>query len=1336
MLSLCVMVMLLGMRSFVCAQAHWRKGTATLVDSKTNAPMNGSEIKYSPFKAIITYAKHGETAKIGGLEVNAGNAKPAESDGELKVGAAIQVDIQNYFVYGIDPASNGLAYQIDWVDFQIVSVDKNTAIEKVLYQEKYVGSPAAYGKFKFDSSAERAIVSFPWKVENALNELKVNTRVGVSPRKSPRCVLDFSSLTAVPKTLRYIKEVGADGVATPSYVKNLPAGNISPDGKTLNLWEGTIIGYKVAELKTKNEKPYKPSAATPLTLIANRLPGYRLWLVTRDAKFGEGSFGNKTITYVTPVNGFDIKVERQDGNSATSFKPVASGESVLEGTQIRVTLTAQAGHECKEARELTVGYPKPESVQTDEEESRKFVCRFALADNVSGLIPKSTDRTYKVFYEKDNPGPDCTIEYVKDGAQTGPEVANGGSIPCGQDLFVKFRVPAGKSITKAKAIATDGSSIDLLVVDPSDNVYKIPAAEMRNIIRIQCETGTIKHKVRYEQPKFGTLKVTSEGNPVTSGITEIDGGRKVKVSVEDLRGDVVPSAITLVFESGPQQSHENTKSFEFSINQNVKGIDVTFIPYTVINKATEELAMALEAGYVVDENVADKGTGPGEEIISGKDRVLAGTKIKLVRKGASFPEDTFIKIEGGDPSLISADDPWAEGVVKILGNATITFEKGKTYHEVKFDAPAEGAFQLRSVGSTHVKKPAKETLEDDKEILSTWRVVDGARLKVVETGAPAGKKLLHYEVTINGKVRELSSGQEFTLNGPITSIVPKYVKACKVIYQPSGAGYSAIEVKDTQGTVIANGDLVRENTQIIVKVTPQGDHYCKEVTFNGVAKPYNKSNGVEHNVQNDVTIVPVMEELHYFSLQWEKIDGVDMEVRFDNMMGEMVPPGKKFEQLEQGRRVYVKASKEDHYLAGLRVNDDKDPYQLEDWGQWYSFALNTDITAITPVMKPFKKPGTGELLVDYSYEHAEVRVQRVVGGNRVSVPHRSLVPENEDLYITVRNIEGGYRFTCITVNQKIAHVNDQSEYKVKAVDGTLGKKVCKIGVKIDKPSNVPPRYMLVRKAEHGALKVTCTLRNGKKIDEQLTVGKPFFTVSGDEFSATLEPDEGYELGTSVFDGNDVKRKADGSLEFSSTAEQKSLLLLWAAFKATTPKSKLTWEVNGEGSVEVRDEEGNPLKSGVSLPKYAKVTVNVSVDDKHYIERFIVNNVPAGSADDFKSGKFSKRIEMDADKAMQIVFSQKLDPNPPKPSEPSTEVATDLLAGVQAFPQPMQDRLTIRHAESAVRYWLLDLMGRPLQAGQLSGAGEQVLDVVHLGPGVYLLVLEDVAGNRRTIRVVK
>jgi len=569
-------------------------------------------------------------------------------------------------------------------------------------------------------------------------------------------------------------------------------------------------------------------------------------------------------------------------------------------------------------------------------------------------------------------------------------------------------------------------------------------------------------------------------------------------------------------------------------------------------------------------------------------------------------------------------------------------------------------------------------------------VGEGARLKVVETGAPAGKKLLHYEVTISGKVRELTSGQEFTLNGPVTSIVPKYVKACKVIYQPSGAGYSAIEVKDTQGNAIANGDLVRENTQIIVKVTPQGDHYCKEVTFNGVAKPYNKSNGVEHNVQNDVTIVPVMEELHYFSLQWEKIDGVDMEVRFDNMMGEMVPPGKKFEQLEQGRRVYVKASKEDHYLAGLRVNDDKDPYQLEDWGQWYSFALNTNITAITPVMKPFKKPEAGELLVDYSYEHAEVRVQRVVGGNRVPVPHRSLVPENEDLYITVRNIEGGYRFTCITVNQKIAHVNDQSEYKVKAVDGTLGKKVCKIGVKIDKPSNVPPRYMLVRKAEHGALKVTCTLRNGKKIDEQLTVGKPFFTVSGDEFSATLEPDEGYELGTSVFDGNDVKRNADGSLEFSSTAEQKSLLLLWAAFKATTPKSKLTWEVNGEGSVEVRDEEGNPLKSGVSLPKYAKVTVNVSVDDKHYIERFIVNNVPAGSADDFKSGKFSKRIVMDADKAMQIVFSQKLDPNPPKPSEPSTEVATDLLA--EDF-TPFHKALYTYHRKG------LDIMSQDAQKGK-------------------------------------
>ncbi|MEM9935253.1 MAG: S8 family peptidase [Bacteroidota bacterium] len=83
---------------------------------------------------------------------------------------------------------------------------------------------------------------------------------------------------------------------------------------------------------------------------------------------------------------------------------------------------------------------------------------------------------------------------------------------------------------------------------------------------------------------------------------------------------------------------------------------------------------------------------------------------------------------------------------------------------------------------------------------------------------------------------------------------------------------------------------------------------------------------------------------------------------------------------------------------------------------------------------------------------------------------------------------------------------------------------------------------------------------------------------------------------------------------------------------------------------------------------------------------------------------------------------------------STSLSPDLSEGVEVYPNPVKEILTIENVDRGSRYTLLSFMGMQLREGSLA-QGENQLDVADLPAGVYVLLIDTGIGQK-SLRIIK
>ncbi len=157
---------------------------------------------------------------------------------------------------------------------------------------------------------------------------------------------------------------------------------------------------------------------------------------------------------------------------------------------------------------------------------------------------------------------------------------------------------------------------------------------------------------------------------------------------------------------------------------------------------------------------------------------------------------------------------------------------------------------------------------------------------------------------------------------------------------------------------------------------------------------------------------------------------------------------------------------------------------------------------------------------------------------------------------------------------------------------------------------------------------------------------------------------------------------------------------------------LTVTIEGEGSVKVNEEAYTDV---ITVEQGTEMTLEAIADEGWEFD---------GWSGDLVSENAGETITMDSDKAITAVFT-------------FVSAIEPVTAGeILIYPNPFDDHIIVENARFAERIYISNLTGQTVMVVRLTGNEREVLRTESLARGVYLLIIENADGERKTIRMIK
>lgn len=215
---------------------------------------------------------------------------------------------------------------------------------------------------------------------------------------------------------------------------------------------------------------------------------------------------------------------------------------------------------------------------------------------------------------------------------------------------------------------------------------------------------------------------------------------------------------------------------------------------------------------------------------------------------------------------------------------------------------------------------------------------------------------------------------------------------------------------------------------------------------------------------------------------------------------------------------------------------------------------------------------------------------------------------------------------------------------------------------------------------------------------------------------TSTPGEGWELkdfGVRGAEKDGEMWKVTGSVHVRATFVEKTQPPV-----PTVTLAKV--EKKGEGTLEITDQDGKALAQGDKLMKGSKIQIKAAPAKDYELKD-----------DNFKVFGATKEADMwtvTSDVIVSATFT-KIGASDPTP------VDEHPLAGVRAYPNPVESQLSVDGVQPTTHYELYNMLGTAIMRG-VAGGESFTLDMGALPAGVYILRLRSADGREVALRIVR